>query len=86
MEDKCEIFNIGTGNGHSVLEVINAFEKNTGIKLNWSFSLRREGDIEQIWADSTYCNLTLGWKAKLGIDEMVLSAWNWEKSLKKGIN
>lgn len=76
-----EVFNLGTGNGFSVLEVINAFEKSTGQKLNREFAPRREGDIEKIWADSTYANNELGWKAQLGLDEMARSAWEWEKSL-----
>lgn len=76
-----EVFNLGTGNGFSVLEVINAFEKSTGINLKWEFAPRREGDIEQIWADSTYANNELCWKAEFGIEEMTKSAWEWEKKL-----
>lgn len=73
-----EIFNLGTGNGFSVLEVIHAFEKTTGVKLNYVNTQRRQGDIEQIWADTTYANTELGWKAEKTLDEMVLSAWHWE--------
>lgn len=73
-----EFFNIGCGKGYSVLEVIKAFEKVMGEKLDWSFSPRRQGDIEQIWADSSFSNLTLNWKAENGIEEMVESAWKWE--------
>ncbi|OQA02072.1 MAG: UDP-glucose 4-epimerase [Bacteroidetes bacterium ADurb.Bin408] len=78
-----EVFNLGTGNGFSVLEVINAFEKNTGIKLNYVNTSRRPGDIEKIWADTTYANTELGWKAEESLDEMVLSAWRWECHLKE---
>lgn len=81
MRSDYEVFNLGTGNGFSVLEVINAFEKSTGQKLIREFGPRREGDIVQIWADCTYANNELGWKAQLGIDEMTRSAWEWEKSL-----
>lgn len=73
-----EIFNLGTGNGFSVLEVIRAFEKTTGVKLNYTNTQRRPGDIEQIWADTSYANAELGWKAEKTLDEMVLSAWKWE--------
>jgi len=73
-----EIFNLGTGNGFSVLEVIRAFEKTTGVKLNYTNTQRRMGDIEQIWADTSYANAELGWKAEKTLDEMVLSAWKWE--------
>lgn len=83
MNTDYEVFNLGTGNGFSVLEVINAFEKSTGINLNWEFAPRREGDIEQIWADSTYANYELRWKAEFGIEEMTRSAWEWEKTLVK---
>lgn len=78
-----EIFNLGTGNGFSVLEVIKAFEKVSGTKLNYQLVDRRPGDIEKVWADTKYANDELGWKAVRGIDEMMLSAWNWEKELKK---
>jgi UDP-glucose 4-epimerase len=77
-----EVFNIGTGNGYSVLEIIKTFERVTGVKVNYKIVDRRPGDIEIVWADSTKANNILGWKAKQGLDEMLLSAWNWEKSLK----
>jgi UDP-glucose 4-epimerase len=76
-----EIFNLGTGNGYSVLEVIKSFEKVSGVKLNYKIVPRRPGDIEQTWADTTFANEELGWKAEKGLDEMMLSAWNWEKAL-----
>jgi UDP-glucose 4-epimerase len=74
-----EVFNLGTGNGVSVLEMINAFEKATGVKLKYKIVARRAGDIEKIWADTTLANEELGWKAEKGVEETLLSAWNWEK-------
>ena len=79
-----EVFNIGTGNGYSVLEVIKSFEKVSGMKLNYKIAGRREGDIEQIWADTTIANNELGWRAQLSIDDMTLSAWKWEQNYRKG--
>jgi len=78
-----EIFNLGTGNGFSVLEVINSFEKVSGEKLNYSIVERRPGDIEKVWADTEYANRELGWKAEKSLDEMTLSAWKWEKEINK---
>ncbi len=78
-----EMFNIGTGNGFSVLEVIKSFERSTGKKLNYKIVGRRAGDIEQIWADTTIGNNELGWKAEKTIDEMTLSAWKWEQNYRK---
>ncbi len=76
-----EFFNIGTGNGFSVLEVIKSFERSTGEKLSWSFASPRAGDIIQIWADTTLAEEELGWKAKEDIDSMTSSAWRWQQSL-----
>lgn len=80
-----EVFNLGTGNGVSVLEAIHAFEKATGVKVNYKIVGRRSGDIEKIWADTTYANEELGWKAETGLEETMLSAWRWEKRV-RGIN
>ncbi len=80
-----EVFNLGTGTGYSVLEAIQSFERTTGLKLNWEFSGRRPGDVEKVWADTTLANLTLGWKAEKGLDEMMASAWAWEKNMAAGI-
>ncbi len=74
-----EVFNLGTGTGLSVLEIIKNFEKTTGVKLNYKIVDRRAGDIEKIWADTAYANEELGWKAEKGLEETLLSAWNWEK-------
>lgn len=79
MKQPFEVFNLGTGNGYSVLEVIKAFEKATGKSVNYTIVGRREGDIEQIWADPSYSNNELGWKAERSLDEMVASAWKWEQ-------
>jgi UDP-glucose 4-epimerase len=76
-----EVFNLGTGRGFSVLEIISSFEKVSGIKLNYRLTGRRAGDIEKIWADVTLANTELGWSAERNLDEMMLSAWNWEKHL-----
>jgi UDP-glucose 4-epimerase len=77
-----EVFNLGTGNGVSVLEIVNAFEKVTGVKLNYKIVDRRVGDIEKIWADTTLANQELGWTAEKGLEETLLSSWNWEKKLR----
>jgi len=74
-----EIFNLGTGNGVSVLEMVNAFEKATGQKLKYKIVPRRAGDVEQVWANTHYANVELGWKAESTLEETILSAWNWEK-------
>lgn len=76
-----EIFNLGTGKGFSVLEVINSFEKVTEEKLNYEIVDRRVGDIEIVYADTTFANDELGWKAEKSLDEMMLSSWKWEKAL-----
>jgi UDP-glucose 4-epimerase len=76
-----EYFNIGTGEGLSVFELIHAFEKATGITLPYKVAGRREGDIEKVWADSTKANKVLGWKASATLEETLLSAWNWEKRI-----
>ncbi|NPD46579.1 MULTISPECIES: UDP-glucose 4-epimerase GalE [unclassified Lentimicrobium] len=79
---KVEIFNLGTGNGFSVLEVVNSFEKVSGEKLNYKIVERRAGDVEQVFADTKFANDELGWKAEKTLDEMMLTAWDWEKALK----
>jgi len=76
-----EVFNLGTGIGLSVLEVINSFEKVSGEKLNYKIVPRRPGDVERVWADTRFANEELGWKAEKTLDEMMASAWKWEKAL-----
>ncbi|SMD33861.1 UDP-glucose 4-epimerase [Reichenbachiella faecimaris] len=78
-----EVFNLGSGHGYSVLEVIKAFEKVNQEKVNYELVDRRPGDIEKIYADTTYANEELGWSAKLGIEEMMRSAWQWQQNLNK---
>jgi len=80
-KQKVEVFNLGTGIGYSVLDVINSFERSTGVKLNYKIMERRPGDVEEVWADTEFANKELGWKAKRDLDEMTLTAWNWEKHL-----
>lgn len=80
---KYDVFNIGTGKGSSVLEVVNAFESATGVKLNYTIGPRRPGDIEKVYGDVSKAEKHLGWKAELGIDQMMSSAWNWEKYIKE---
>lgn len=77
-----EIFNIGTGRGLSVLELVNAFERVNKIKLNYQIVGRRAGDIEAIYADTTLANTELGWKAQSTVDETIESAWTWEKRIR----
>lgn len=77
-----EVFNLGTGTGVSVLEMVKGFENATGVKLNYKIVGRRAGDIEKIWADTTLANEELGWKAEKGLDETLKSAWEWEKKIR----
>jgi UDP-glucose 4-epimerase len=76
-----EVFNLGTGKGYSVLEAIHAFEKVTGIKLNYTIGKRRAGDVEKVWADTTHANTVLGWKAEYSLEDIMRSAWKWEKKI-----
>ena len=81
MENNYEVFNIGTGTPSSVLEVIQSFEKVSNVSLPYKIVGRREGDVEKIWADTSHANKVLGWKAIHTLDDMMLSAWEWEKKL-----
>jgi UDP-glucose 4-epimerase len=76
-----DVFNVGTGNGYSVLQLINAFEQTTGVKLDYKIGPRRAGDIVKVWSDVTKSQSQLGWEANLGIEEMMRSAWAWEQYL-----
>ena len=78
-----EFYNIGTGKGSSVLEVVDAFEAVTGVKLNYSFEDRREGDIVSAFADTTKANKILGWKSVLSLKDGLTSAWKWEKKIRR---
>ncbi len=81
--DNYEFFNVGTGKGSSVLEVINSFEKVSGKKLNYKIVGRREGDITTAYADTTKANNVLGWKAIATLDEAMKTAWDWEQKIRK---
>lgn len=81
-EENFECFNIGTGKGSSVMEVINTFEKVTGRSLNYEITDRRSGDVTEAYADITKANEKLGWKSKKTLEESLLSAWKWQKKKK----
>ena len=81
MNKSVDVFNVGTGNGTTVLEVIRAFENINGIKLNYKIGQRRPGDIEQIWADTTKVSEALGWKPQYGVEDMMKHAWAWQQGL-----
>ena len=80
--DKVETFNLGTGTGSSVLEVIQAFEKVSGQKLPYKIVGRREGDITSAYANTDKANNVLGWKAESTLDEAMESAWKWEQKIR----
>lgn len=82
-DEDVEIFNLGTGRGLSVLELIHVFEKVTGKPLNYKIVDRREGDIEQIWANPERANKILGWKAEVTIEDTMASAWKWQLRLRE---
>ena len=81
--EQVEVFNIGTGRGLSVLELIHAFEESTGVKLNYQIVGRRAGDIEQVWANPDKANNVLGWKAESTIEDTLRSAWKWQLKLRE---
>ncbi len=80
-DERYECFNVGTGEGQSVLAVIKAFERVNGVTLNYEIAPRRPGDIEQIYADTTLANQALGWRAERSLEEMMRSAWQWQQNL-----
>jgi UDP-glucose 4-epimerase len=80
-----ETFNLGTGKGSSVLEVVKSFEKVSGEKLNYKIVGRREGDIISAYADTKKANKELGWKSELNLDDAMRSAWKWEQRLRNKI-
>ena len=82
-DEKVEIFNLGTGKGVSVLELVNTFEKATGVKVPHKIVGRREGDIEKVWANPEKANKVLGWKAIETLDDTLKSAWNWQVKLRE---
>ncbi|MBQ1908871.1 MAG: UDP-glucose 4-epimerase GalE [Bacteroidaceae bacterium] len=82
-EEPVEIYNIGTGQGTSVLELINGFERATGVKLNYEIVGRRAGDIEKVWGNVDKANRVLGWKADTPLDDVLRSAWKWQVALRE---
>lgn len=80
--DNCEVFNLGTGNGVTVLEAIKAFEKISGVKLNYELGPRRPGDVIAIYANNTKAKQLLGWEPNIGIEDMMRTAWQWEVALR----
>jgi UDP-glucose 4-epimerase len=83
MTKSVDVFNVGTGNGTTVIEVIRAFENVNGIKLNYKIGPRRAGDVEQIWADTSKVSEVLGWKPQYGVEDMMKHAWAWQQGLTK---
>lgn len=81
--DAVEVFNIGTGHGVSTLEVVEGFQKATGVKLPWAYAPRREGDIEKVWGNVDKANRVLGWKADTPLDQVLASAWKWQEKLRE---
>lgn len=80
-DEKLETFNLGTGTGVSVLELISAFERATGVEVPHRITGRREGDIEKVWADPRRANTVLGWKSRETLDDTLRSAWKWQKKI-----
>jgi UDP-glucose 4-epimerase len=79
---RCEVFNLGTGNGVTVLEAIKAFEKVTGEKLNYVVGPRRAGDVVAIYANNDYARTQLNWETQYSLEDMLSTAWKWEQRLK----
>ena len=77
-----EVFNIGTGKGNSVMDIIKTFEKVNNLKLNYKIAPRRAGDIEKVWADTSFANKELGWKTEKTLADSLKSAWGWEKRIR----
>jgi UDP-glucose 4-epimerase len=78
-KSNCEVFNLGTGNGVTVLELIDAFERVSGEKLNYKVGGRRDGDVVAVYADNNRARNLLGWETQYGLDAMMDTAWRWEK-------
>ena len=78
-QNNCEAFNLGTGNGYSVLDAINTFERVTNVKLNYKLSNRRAGDVVAIYANNEKARNLLGWVPKYSLEDMMMTAWLWEK-------
>ena len=80
--NRYEVFNLGTGQGLSVLEIVSAFIRATGVNFRYKIVGRRPGDVEKIWADTKLANAELGWKAEKSLEETLISAWEWEKNVR----
>ena len=80
-QERFEVFNIGTGDGYSVLDVINTFEKVNGLPVPHRIGERREGDVIQVWADTSRVNSVLGWKTQRGLEDMLRDSWRWQQRL-----
>lgn len=80
-QENFEFFNIGTGEGHSVLEVVKTFERVNDLSLNYQLVDRRPGDVEKVYADTHYANTELGWKATRNLEKMLTSAWKWQQRI-----
>jgi UDP-glucose 4-epimerase len=81
MPNSVDVFNVGTGHGSTVLEVVQAFEKQSNVSLNYTIGPRRDGDVEQIFADTQKINIVLQWEAEYDINDMMNHAWMWQKSI-----
>lgn len=86
IERRCglEVYNIGTGRGYSVLEMVQTFERVNGVKVPYCIGARREGDVAECWCDPSKAKAELGWQARLGLEEMVRDSWNWQKNVIQG--
>lgn len=82
-KEQSAIFNVGTGKGHSVLELVEAFQRVNNVSLNYEVVARREGDVSEIYADTTLANRELNWQSEYSIEVALRDAWNWQKKLKK---
>jgi UDP-glucose 4-epimerase len=81
-ETSCDVFNLGTGNGITVLEAINAFEKVSGVKLNYAIGPRRPGDVVAIYANKDKAQRLLGWDTQFTLEDIMSTAWKWEQKIK----
>lgn len=79
-----KVYNLGTGTGYSVLDLLTAFKRNTGIDIPFKIAERRSGDIAECWSDPSKSYTELGWKARRGLDQMILDAWNWQQKNPNG--
>jgi len=84
--DRYKVFNIGSGNGYSVLEMVKSFVKVTGVEVPYEFASRRAGDVEAVYADISKAKTELGWQPEKSLDDMLLSAWQWENALASADN